>query len=86
MSQVPVGETELEGRYANYFEVGFNAYEFIIDFGQQYPSGSERIHTRIITSPSMVRHLRDLLVRSLEEHEREHRAAGEEQQTDDPGA
>jgi hypothetical protein len=86
MSQVPVGESEPEGRYANYFEVGFNAYEFVIDFGQQYPPGSERIHTRIVTSPSLARHLRKILDRSLEEYGREHRTAVEEQKTDDRGA
>jgi len=25
---------ELEGRYANYFQVGHNAVEFVLDFGQ----------------------------------------------------
>ena len=31
----PPGEAaELEGRYANYFKVGHNAFEFLLDFGQ----------------------------------------------------
>ena len=41
-----------EGRYANYFKIGHNAFEFVLDFGQLYPeNGQEQIHTRIITSP-----------------------------------
>ena len=27
-------DSKLEGRYANYFKVGHNAYEFFIDCGQ----------------------------------------------------
>ena len=41
-----------EGRYANYFEVGHNLFEFLLDFGQ---SGQEnepiRIYVRIVTTP-----------------------------------
>lgn len=28
---------ELEGRYANTFKVGHNAFEFLVDFGQVDP-------------------------------------------------
>ncbi|MBK9949730.1 MAG: DUF3467 domain-containing protein [Nitrospira sp.] len=39
-------------RYANYFEIGHNAAEFILDFGQAYSSSEERhMHMRIVTSP-----------------------------------
>ena len=43
---------KLEGRYANYFKVGHNAFEFVLDFGQFY-QGSEKAElcTRIVTSP-----------------------------------
>jgi Protein of unknown function (DUF3467) len=55
MGQEPKGFVEagqLEGRYANYFEVGHNALEFLFDFGQLFPESTEaRFHTRIITSP-----------------------------------
>jgi len=41
-----------EGRYANYFKVGYNAFELIIDFGQCYAENEEpQLHTRIITNP-----------------------------------
>lgn len=46
----PQDAGKLEGRYANYFKVGHNAFEFVLDFGQFYP-GSEKAElcTRIIT-------------------------------------
>ena len=48
MPRAPV----LEGRYANHFDVGHNAFEFVIDFGQAYdPADVCRSHTRIVTSP-----------------------------------
>lgn len=43
----------LEGKYANYFKVGHNAFEFILDFGQLYEKNQEpQLHTRIITTPA----------------------------------
>jgi hypothetical protein len=71
MSQLPGGEDVPEVRYANYFEVGFNSYEFVIVFGQQYPPGAEKIHTRIVTSPILARSLRELLDRSLQDYGRD---------------
>src|SRR4051812_27884442 len=41
-----------EGRYSNYFEVGCNAFEFLIDFGQHYPECEKLMHTRIVTGPA----------------------------------
>jgi hypothetical protein len=32
----------LEGEYANYFKVGYNAFEFILDFGQFYSESLEK--------------------------------------------
>lgn len=63
MSDSPGGDPE--GRYANYFRIGFNAYEFVIDFGQEYAPGSERIHTRIVTSAPLARNLSETLEKSL---------------------
>jgi len=54
----------LEGKYANYFEVGHNAYEFVIDFGQYYSETEEaELCTRIITSPAYAK----VLLRTLQE-------------------
>ena len=61
---------ELEGRYANYFEVGYNALEFVVNFGQVYEPGSEgRVHTRIITSPVYAKALIETLNESMKRYE-----------------
>lgn len=60
----------IEARYANYFQIGQNAVEFVLEFGQQY--GDETVpllHTRIITSPSYVNNLLKVLQQALAEHE-----------------
>ena len=45
-------QERLTGRYSNYFKVGFNQYEFSLDFGQLYSGpGPARFHTRIVTIP-----------------------------------
>lgn len=61
---------DLEGRYANYFKIGYNAFEFLLDFGQLY-NGDERaqLHTRIITSPAYAKNLLKLLQDSIAQHE-----------------
>jgi hypothetical protein len=60
----------LEGRYANYFKVGHNAFEFVVDFGQFYPESREaQLHTRIITSPIYVKSLSELLQESIKQYE-----------------
>ena len=56
-----------EGRYANFFEIGHNAFEFAIEFGQQACG----IHTRIYISPQYARVLSDLLLETLQQHEQE---------------
>jgi hypothetical protein len=41
-----------EGRYANYAEIGHNAYEFVFDFGQGWlDADPARVYVRVITSP-----------------------------------
>jgi len=62
-----------EGRYANYFQIGFNAHEFVIDFGQQYLPDPERIHSRIVASPASARTLAALLADSLERYDETYR-------------
>lgn len=61
----------LEGRYANYFQVGHNAFEFLLDFGQLYTE-SERghIHTRIIINPAYMKSLVEALQESIERQAR----------------
>jgi hypothetical protein len=61
---------QLEGRYANYFEVGHNAFEFLFDFGQFYQDSKEaRLHTRIITNPIYAKALFSTLRESIEQYE-----------------
>jgi hypothetical protein len=65
------GSENLEGRYANYFEVGHNEFEFVIDFGQFYHDDQDiRLHTRIVTSPAYLKTLLEILVRSSNEYKR----------------
>ncbi len=62
-----------EGRYSNYFEVGHNKFEFVIDFGQFYNDDKEvRMHTRIITNPAYLKTLLELLSNSKEEYEQKY--------------
>lgn len=70
----PWGEKKFEGRYANYFKVGHNAFEFVLDFCQFYPGIGEtekaELCTRIITSPSYAKNLLDTLRESIEQYEK----------------
>ncbi len=59
------------GQYANYFEVGHNAFEFIIDFGQVYAGESKegQLHTRIVTAPVYANTLLKILQGSIDRYE-----------------
>ena len=61
----------LEGKYANYFEIGNAACEFLFDFAQLY-QGREKVHfhTRIITTPQGAKALQDTLRESIHEYEK----------------
>jgi len=62
---------QIEGRYANFFQVGHTAFEFLIDFGQLYPDvKEEQLHTRIVTSPTYAKELLRLIRDSIEQYER----------------
>lgn len=61
----------IEGKYANYFQVGHNAFEFVIDFGQMYSDGrQEHFHSRIVTGPAYARELLKVLAESVEQYEK----------------
>ncbi|MFQ5658325.1 MAG: DUF3467 domain-containing protein [Candidatus Methylomirabilales bacterium] len=65
--------SRLEGRYANMFQIGHNAFEFLMDFGQHYPETSEmNLHTRIITSPTYAKALLELLQAAIQQYEESH--------------
>ena len=62
---------QIEGRYANYFKVGHNAFEFLLDFGQHYSENEEaELYIRIITSPSYAISLLETLKASIERYEK----------------
>lgn len=63
--------------YVNYFEVGHNPFEFLLDLGQFHPGASESegrvsIHTRIALAPPYAKMFSELLARAVQEHESEH--------------
>jgi len=63
-------EEPRQGVYTNHFQVGFNAFEFVIDFGQAYEDTVvESSHTRIITGPAYAKALTTLLLQSLASYE-----------------
>jgi hypothetical protein len=66
----------VKGKYANYFKIGFNAYEFIIDFCRYYPENDCIYETekaelceRFITSPVYAKSLMKVLLKSIKEYE-----------------
>lgn len=59
--------------YVNYFEVGHNPFEFLLDLGQYRADGDDTgavaIHTRIATSPTHAKLLARLLGEAVAAHE-----------------
>ena len=57
-------------RYANYFQVGHNAFEVIVEFGQHYEGSSQpQMHTRIVAAPAYAKALLGLLGAAIAEYE-----------------
>ena len=66
-------ERKIDRLYANYFKVGYNAFEFVIDFGQQYSDNDDiEFSVRIITSPVFAKDLADVLKDSISQYEKTH--------------
>lgn len=60
----------MEGRYANTFKIGYNAVEFLIDFGQYQPDKEEEIFFfRVVTSPKYAKHLSNILKHVIDGYE-----------------
>lgn len=60
----------LEGRYANYFNVGYSAFEVILEFGQFYEGSPQpQMHTRIVTGPAYAKALLEVLRSSIAQYE-----------------
>ena len=64
------GRSSVKGQYANYFRVGYNANDFIFDFGQVFSGNEEaELYTRIITSPVYAKIFSELLQDSISQYE-----------------
>lgn len=62
---------QIEERYSNYFMVGYNAFEFLLDFGHCSPENEEgQFHTRIIASPTCAKALFELFRESIDRYEK----------------
>lgn len=60
------------GRYANNFRIGFNAHEFLLDFGQLGEEPEDdvgRYHTRIVVVPINSKRLLSLLEGAVKRYE-----------------
>lgn len=72
-------------RYTNYFEVGHNAYEFLVDFGQFQPEiGAVTLHTRIAVGPTHAKMLSQMLGNAVRKYETENGAITIEETSGDP--
>jgi hypothetical protein len=64
------GDRPLLGKYANWFNIGHNNFEFVIDFGQFNAEGENSIvHTRIVAGPAYAKVLATLLNESIRRYE-----------------
>jgi hypothetical protein len=61
---------QIEGRYANTFKVGHNAFEFVFDFGQFDLEGvQEHFWLRVITGPVYAKAFSELLLDAIQQYE-----------------
>jgi hypothetical protein len=60
---------DLPPQYANYFQIGYNSVEFLLDFGRQFGDDAAELQTRIVTNPAHARTLCELLLRSIRGYE-----------------
>ena len=71
--------SKLEGKYAIHFAVGYNAYEFIFDFGQSFSENEEaELTVRVVTSPFYAKEFLKTLQKSIEQYEKTFGANGHE--------
>lgn len=60
------------GRYPNYFKIGHNNFEFVLDIDQLSPESEEaELYTRVITNPKYAKALLETLKESIEQYEQE---------------
>ena len=62
---------EIEVRYSNHLEIGQNAFEFVLVFGQRYENQEGGlVHSKIVTTPFYAKRFAELLLESVRRHER----------------
>jgi hypothetical protein len=62
----------LEGKYANYFEIGYTKFEIFVDFGQFDPERQLPLrHTRMVLTPASARKLLGMLGEVMARYEME---------------
>jgi uncharacterized protein DUF3467 len=59
----------LEARYANFFQVGYNAFEFVLEFAQANLPDKPRYQTRIVTSPAYAKTFLAIIRESIKRYE-----------------
>jgi hypothetical protein len=74
----PDSQLKEQARYANLFQIGYNAFEFLIEFGQQ----GGGVHTRIYLSPQHARIFSSLLVNALRQQREKFRGGSSELASD----
>lgn len=60
----------VEGRYFNYFKIGFNAFEFLLEFTQYYHDRDANNKTVMITNPIYAKDLLRVLQNSIDQYEK----------------
>jgi uncharacterized protein DUF3467 len=55
--------------YSNFFKVGFNSAEFLLDFGRHFEDSEARLYQRVILGPAHAKELSRLLERSVQSYE-----------------
>ena len=72
-------------RYANYFEIGHNAFEFVVDCGQVEPdSGDILLHSRFALGPTHAKLLANLLADAVARFEADNGVIASIEGDDDP--
>jgi hypothetical protein len=67
----------IQGQYSNRLKVGYNGYEFVLDFAQYHiGEKKEDYHTRIITTPAYAKSLLDVLQKSIDQYEKSYGSIG----------
>ena len=67
------------GRYSNLFKAGFNAFEFLFEYGHEFAGANDALmHTRIITAPAYAKAFCQLLNTAIRDYERKHGAIPEQ--------